>query len=608
MPLETTPVPASISPSVHPVLPPTARTDSVDGPCSPDGFPAANDAASIPDQPDADLNRLGDRIAELSARIQAATCALLVLIRQFDEQGGWRPGGFSSCAHWLSWRTGLAPGAAREKVRVAHALAALPRVSAAMQQGRVSYSKVRALTRVATPENEAALLDVALAGTAVHVEQVTRAWRRVDRAAEIAEDGRRHAHRELRTWVDDDGMVVIRGRLAPEAGAAVLRALDAASEQLRTEAADAPEEDAPEASSEQRRADALGRVAEAALSAQLDPGTAGDRYQVVLHVDAATLALDAAAAQGADHPAYVPAGTSSVVRPTAAGRTAAIRQPGGDAAAGVGGPQGAAGDSVDSAPTGAASTGGEHVPAGTRRPAGADGSGLDDARCSRRSSSESAAAGGADGPSLDAAARAAHGGQAVLEDAGGLRVSTETAQRLACDAGRVVMTHGAAGQVLGVGRKARTIPPALRRALAARDRRCRFPGCTARRCDAHHVRHWAHGGATRLDNLVQLCRRHHRAVHEGGLRVTFDDAGAVRFTRAGGRPLPEVPEPPRWTGAALAPVDARLAAAGTAIGPGAALPAWTGERLDLGWAMSVLWRPRASPTGAASDGPTPPPA
>ena len=525
---------------------------------------------------------MGDRIAELSARIQAATCALLVLIRRFDEQGGWRPGGFSSCAHWLSWRTGLAPGAAREKVRVAHALARLPLIGAAMQRGRVSYSKVRALTRVATPENEAALLDLALAGTAVHVEQVTRAWRRVDRAAEIAEDGRRHAHRKLRTWVDDDGMVVIRGRLAPEVGAAVLRALDAASEQLRAEAADAPEEDVPEAASEQRRADALGRVAEAALAAQLDPGTAGDRHQVVLHVDAATLAHDAAAAKGADHPTYVPAGTSSVVRPTAIGRAAAIRQPGSDAAAGVGDPQDAAGDSVDLEPTDIASTGGR-VPAGTRRPAG-----------------------GADGSRPGDAARAAHG-HAVLEDAGGLRVSAETARRLACDAGRVVMTHGAVGQVLGVGRKTRTIPPALRRALAARDRRCRFPGCTARRCDVHHVRHWAHGGATRLDNLVQLCRRHHRAVHEGGLQVTLDDAGAVRFTRADGRPLPEVPEPPRWTGAALAPVDARLAAAGIAIGPGAATPAWTGERLDLGWAMRVLWRPpspRLPPDACGGSRPT----
>ena len=282
--IETIPTPASIAPSARPTLPP---------------------AAPIPDRPDADLARLGDRIAELSARIQAATCALLVLIRQFDEQGGWQAGGFHSCAHWLSWRTGLAPGAAREKVRVAQALATLPRISAAMQRGQVSYSKVRALTRVATPESEAALLDVALAGTAVHVEQVTRAWRRVDRVAEVAEDGRRHAHRELRTWVDDDGMVVIRGRLAPEVGAAVLRALDAASEQLRTEAADAPEEDTPELSAEQRRADALGRVAEAALAAKLDPGTAGDRYQVVLHVDAATLAADPAADRNG-----VPAGTS----------------------------------------------------------------------------------------------------------------------------------------------------------------------------------------------------------------------------------------------------------------------------------------------------------
>ena len=544
-----------------------------------------------------DIDRLGDRIAELSARIQAATYALLVLIRRFDEQGGWQAGGFHSCAHWLSWRTGLAPGAAREKVRVAQALATLPRISAAMQRGQVSYSKVRALTRVATPESEAALLDVALAGTAVHVEQVTRAWRRVDRVAEVAEDGRRHAHRELRTWVDDDGMVVIRGRLAPEVGAAVLRALDAASEQLRTEAADAPEENTPETSAEQRRSDALGRVAEAALSAGLDPGTAGDRYQVVLHVDAATLAPDAAAdrngvpagtppaaasANGADRPAdvpagtsgpttadtashtaYVPAGTSSVIRPTATGRAT---ESDGDLERQVA-------DSANPVPASVA----PYVPAGTSRPADA-----------------------ADEPRPEDAAAPAARGQAVLEDAGGLRVSAATAQRLACDAGRVVMTHGSGGEVLDVGRKTRTIPPALRRALAARDRRCRFPGCTARRCDAHHVRHWAHGGATRLDNLIHLCRRHHRAVHEGGLRVTFDDAtGAVRFTQADGRPLPEVPESPRWTGEALGPVDARLAAAGIEIGPETAAPRWDGERLDLDWAMSVLWRPRGGPAASA---------
>ena len=160
------------------------------------------------------MEQLADRIAELSARIQAATYELLVLIHQFDQRDGWS--GFTSCAHWLSWRIGLAPGAAREKVRVARALADLPLLSDALRRGRISYSKVRAVTRVATPDTEQTLLDVALAGTAAHVEQVVRAWRRVDRTAETADDRRRHASRVLHTWVDDNGMVVIPG--PPDAG------------------------------------------------------------------------------------------------------------------------------------------------------------------------------------------------------------------------------------------------------------------------------------------------------------------------------------------------------------------------------------------------------
>ena len=148
------------------------------------------------DGPRAELERLGDRIAELSARIQAATCELLVLIRQFDERSGWS--GLATCAQWLSWRTGLAPGAVREHVRVARALEHLSKLSDAMRRGVVSYSKVRAITRVARPETEQALLDVALAGTAAHVEQVVRGWRRVDRTAEVAEDRRRHETRSLR--------------------------------------------------------------------------------------------------------------------------------------------------------------------------------------------------------------------------------------------------------------------------------------------------------------------------------------------------------------------------------------------------------------------------
>jgi hypothetical protein len=176
-----------------------------------------------------DVDQLGDQIAALAARIHAATYELLILIHQFDAARGWHDG-FASCARWLHWRTSIDLGAAREKVRVARALATLPRISQAMRQGRLSYSKVRAVTRIATPETEARLLDLALAGATDQVERVVRAWRRVDRVDAARKDERRHLDRGLTTWVDEDGMVVIRGRLAPEAGAVLLRALDVAAD------------------------------------------------------------------------------------------------------------------------------------------------------------------------------------------------------------------------------------------------------------------------------------------------------------------------------------------------------------------------------------------
>ncbi len=162
-----------------------------------------------------------------------------------------------------------------------------------MARGEVSFSKVRALTRVATPHNEAELLVFARAGTAAHVEKVVRAWRRVDRIVDGEHEQLRHAGRYLRTTTDEDGMVVVQARLAPEAGAALLAALDAAAVRLYgatprvVRADDAVAAGAPTA--EQRRADALGLVAESALAGGLDPGTRGDRYQVVVHVDAEAL-------------------------------------------------------------------------------------------------------------------------------------------------------------------------------------------------------------------------------------------------------------------------------------------------------------------------------
>ena len=146
-----------------------------------------------------------------------------------------------------------------------------------------------------------------------------------------------------------------------------------------------------------------------------------------------------------------------------------------------------------------------------------------------------------------------------------------------------------------------------RRALNARDRRCRFPGCRNVRVDAHHIRHWADGGATSLDNLVLLCRRHHRAVHEEGFRVALDAAGDVAFFRPDGSPLPEAPAPPAWTGRPLAPVRARLEREGVEIDPDTLTPDWRGERLDLDWVIHQLWRPRPQAEAAcgqrASDRP-----
>ena len=264
----------------------------------------------------AELDRLGDEIAELSAHLDAATARLLALIREFDARGGWNRG-FRSCAEWLAWRVGLAPGAARERVRVARALGTLPRFADALARGQLSYSKVRALTRVATPETEARLLAVGRAGTAVHVERIVRGWRQLDRRAEARLATRQHAGRGLHVYRDDDGAVVLRGGLDPETGALLLRALDAARETLYQRSRPSPagvtvaDPGLRPPTRAQQQADALGLLAESALHHELDPGAPGERYQVVVHVDAAVLADPEAPGQSElEEVGHVPAGTS----------------------------------------------------------------------------------------------------------------------------------------------------------------------------------------------------------------------------------------------------------------------------------------------------------
>ena len=650
-----------------------------------------------------ELELLGNQIAELSARIDAATYDLLCHLHEFDLRHGWE--GWRSCAHWLNWRTGLDLGAAREKLRVAAALADLNHVAAAMARGQLSYSKVRALTRVASPATEARLLAVALSATAAQVERLVRAWRRVDRDAQPDAEQVLLASRALSMQVDEDGMVVLRGRLPPEVGAVLLRAVEAAMQQVPASA------DGDEPTIAQRRADALGLVAESALAGGLDPGNPADRFQVTVHVQADALPArdpaEAAPRVAAETHKVSPASSEPVA--PAAPRVAAdtrVVSPAPSGPVAPAPPRVAADTRVVSltpsepvAPAGpriaaesrevspapseplapapprvaaetrevsltpseavapaaslvAAHSARERAGGGRADRAAGPGVASESARSPRGTSgreSRSADTAGwlplceesaprprdakdpnhQEDQSTGIACRAAlseqatiaaphisaatfevseaafervapetdlDAGQAVIEQAGGLHLGKEAARRVACDAGIVVLRHAAGGEVLDVGRRSRTVPSAMRRALQSRDRgQCQFPGCDSRHCDAHHVEHWADGGETRLQNLVLACRFHHRALHEGGFRVVpADTEGQFRFLRPDGTPLPAEPPMASWEGAPLAPTDARLAAAGVSIGPHTATPEWYGESLDLTAALDVLWEPTAA--------------
>ena len=173
-----------------------------------------------------DLESLGERIAEQAAHLDAALHRLLTDLRTFDRGGGWHTQGARSCAHWLSWRVGWGLGTAREHLRVADRLADLPLLDDALRRGEVSYSKLRAITRVATPANEAALLEIARLSAGHQLETVCRKYRAVllhdaDPDPEVDRQRRWVARRDTA-----DGMVRIEAVLHPEEAALVWAALD----------------------------------------------------------------------------------------------------------------------------------------------------------------------------------------------------------------------------------------------------------------------------------------------------------------------------------------------------------------------------------------------
>jgi len=230
-------------------------------------------------------------ITTLAGHLNAANARLLAMIAELDRRQGWAEWGVKSCAHWLNWKCGIDLGAAREKVRVARALELLPEINAAMAEGRISYAKVRAMTRVAEAGNESYLLNIALHGTASHVEDVVRSYRRALDAAELTREAVQQRDQSLWWHTEPDGSMVVRGRLPAEVGALFVRALQAALDSLPI-----PENVSAETFSDSedlhrsrtRRVEALAVMAESFLATGPKDLSGADRHQIVVHVDAET--------------------------------------------------------------------------------------------------------------------------------------------------------------------------------------------------------------------------------------------------------------------------------------------------------------------------------
>ncbi len=241
--------------------------------------------------------RLGAAISELCAHIYAATYRLLVLIREFDEKGYWELPGLCCCAHWLNFQCGIGMNAAREKVRVAHALAALPGISAAFARGKLSYSNVRAMTRIADADNEEYLLMVARHGTAYHVEKLVSRYRRCWRAdatdQELELSNLHYEQRDVSVRYEPDGSMVFAARLPAEQRALVLKALQQrmdARQSAASKSKDVSAETRLHEPSSRRFADALVDMTESSLADDApDSSSTAGRYQVVVHVSAEIL-------------------------------------------------------------------------------------------------------------------------------------------------------------------------------------------------------------------------------------------------------------------------------------------------------------------------------
>ena len=447
-----------------------------------DSFRLRQEGTGFSDEEVDELEELAQRIGRRSAHLHAGLAELLEWIAEFDYREGWKLHGHRSCVDWLAFWTGLDPRTARARVRVARALEKLPRTREAMRQGQLSFSKVRAITPLGElePEEEETVVEFARKTTAVELEKLVRRRRTLPRVEEGEQERKRHATRTLAVFPEDAGMYEIHGRLDPEVGALVMRALEAAGDALyRVEREEPLGPEPPEAG--QRWADALGLLAERAMAAGF--GTMG------------------------------------------CGRTDQPEEPEPN---GPAGPRGA--DEGETA---------GDEPSQTDKPLPGPAGPLMGTRAERYQVFLY----------LDPEALAREGDPAHTHLEDGTRLTADTARRLTCDGAIVPVLAGADGadgasgtngtgeSILNIGRRTRTIPPAIRRALRLRDGGCRFPGCGLRFAEGHHIIHWSMGGPTSLENLILLCRVHHRALHEDGFRVERRRNGKFVFFSPEGWPL-----------------------------------------------------------------------
>ncbi len=503
------------------------------------------------------LQELGARIIDLCGRMHGAECQLLDLIRQLDELHPW-DSAMPSCAHWLVWRCGMDIVTAREKVRVARALASLPQISEHFRTGELSYSKVRALTRVAEPDTEAEWLEAGLRHTAAQLERIVRQHRQthcVDGPGAALEAWKQ---RHLEYRIQDDGSLSFEGRVPAEVGAMLVQALDRALEWMDQEVREAG-------------------------------GTGNDSAESHRGCCGVGGAVDAADAPP-HHDTECASGGGNHCEPRDADRASAeARDEGGESSADASAESSWLRAAADAGTATATAAMAERPSLAARR---ADALGLLAERFLAVAPEADAGLQSADRYLLTVHAPiAALPLRAQVDPSDPPRVeqgpvlAQETIRRIGCDAALVRILESGDGEPLDVGRKTRLIPPAMRRALMRRDGGCRFPGCTHTKfVDGHHIVHWADGGETRLDNLVSVCRHHHRLLHEGGYTVVKRGADFLFF---------------RPDGVQVAPVNDRLqpgeleAELGkdvTGLGPGSRSAAVSVQSVAAGSGSGPAWR------------------